>query len=390
MSTDRTRTRLALMSAVLLLATAAAPAAATRFLAFGDSITAGVGFDDCACQCLEACGYPHRLELLLRDAGVTAEITNAGFGGERTPEGLIRIDQELPGHDVLLLMHGSNDISREISLETTLFNLNVMAEKAEGRGMSVVHATLIPRIPTAVQDFDNVVNERLAWRLRELAYNRGRGLVDPFEVLGQVPNLFDTLYHPGNGDVVGHPNPEGFQRLAETFFDVIQGVDSVPPVLGLVSPLDGSRDVPANVELRIRLFDFGEGIDVAATELLVGGAPVSANKAGDTEILDLRYQAPGGFQGQVEVGYRTRDLANPRNQAERQVAKILIAGTSFLPGDINRDGRVDGADLLRLARAFGAQIGQPRYDPAADLDGNGVIDGMDLAILAENFGQSSL
>ena len=51
-------------------------------------------------------------------------------------------------------------------------------------------------------------------------------------------------------------------------------------------------------------------------------------------------------------------------------------------------GRVDGFDLVVLARAFGSVAGAPAYDPAVDLDRDGDIDGDDLAILAANFGQS--
>ncbi len=55
--------------------------------------------------------------------------------------------------------------------------------------------------------------------------------------------------------------------------------------------------------------------------------------------------------------------------------------------DIDTSGRVDGFDLIRLARAFGSTFGDPRYDAETDLDGNGTIDGIDLARLANNFGR---
>jgi lysophospholipase L1-like esterase len=373
--------------AALLVGLCALPAAATKYLAFGDSITEGVGFDDCACNCRDECGYPVRLERLLQQAGVQATVLNAGLGGERTAEGVVRIDQHLRGHDVLLLMEGTNDIFWHVSPETTLFNLNVMAEKAENRGLSVVHATLIPRTPQDPSDASNEVNERVARGVRRLAYDRGRRLADPFEVFGSIPDLFTTLYTPG--DVIGHPNPAGFQRLAEIFFDVVQEVDSVPPVVGLVTPPDGSVDVPAGAEVRVRLFDFGAGIDLSATDLLIGGEEVEATQLGDSRVLDLVYAPAGGLSGVVRVGYRATDRAEPPNMAERQVAELVVEGTTFLPGDLDRDGRVDGADLVRLARAFGARRGQPRFDAAADLDGNNLVDGADLAILAANFGLSS-
>lgn len=63
--------------------------------------------------------------------------------------------------------------------------------------------------------------------------------------------------------------------------------------------------------------------------------------------------------------------------------------TGALLADIDLSGRVDGLDLARLGRAFGASSGQPRYDAAADLDRNGTIDGADLALLAAFFGDRS-
>lgn len=54
--------------------------------------------------------------------------------------------------------------------------------------------------------------------------------------------------------------------------------------------------------------------------------------------------------------------------------------------DIDGSGRVDGFDLARLGRAFGALLGSARYDLAADLDHNGVVDGTDLALFAPEFG----
>jgi len=50
-----------------------------------------------------------------------------------------------------------------------------------------------------------------------------------------------------------------------------------------------------------------------------------------------------------------------------------------IPGDLNDDGVVNGADLAILAAAWGTA------DPIADLDGNGVVDGADLSILLSNW-----
>lgn len=375
----------------LSLVLAAPPAAAqTKYIAFGDSITEGTGFDEPGRQCPQECGYAARLEVLLDDAGMPSEVVNAGRGGERTPEGLSRLPQVLAeeGGDVLLLMEGTNDISRGISLETTRFNLDEMARRAADQGLSTIHSTLIPRIPDAQVDGDNEVNQRTNWAIRELAFERSRELADPFEVFRSHPNPFAELYHPG-GDPVGHPNPAGYDLMAEIFFDVIRGADSVPPVPGGLEPPDGARNVPANAVVRLRLYEFGAGIDQAATELLIDGDPVAASLEGSSRRLDLRYSPVTPFSGVVEVGYRSRDQAPAANQRERTLGTFIVQGTELLPGDVNDDGRVDGLDLVQLAIRFGTVDGDSRYARFVDLNRDDRIDGEDLAILARDFGRSA-
>ena len=379
---------LALAFALSALPAAVPLAAQTRYIAFGDSITEAEGTDDPSRPCPEDCGYPGRLEDLLEGAGMPSVVVNAGRGGETTLEGLSRLDSVLAqeGGDVLLLMEGTNDVSHFVSPETIAFNLEEMARRAANRGLETIHATLIPRVPDANVDAENEATQQVAWEVRELAYLRDRRLADPFEVFLNRPNVFAELYFAG-ADPVGHPNAAGYDLLARIFFDVIRGADSVPPVPGGLVPEDGASGVGPEAEVELRLYDFGAGIDVGATELLIDGAVVEAQKVGDRRILDLRYQ-PGGFSGVVEVGYRTRDLAAPANERERTLGSFSVQGTRFIAGDVNEDGRVDGIDLIEMALRFGSVNGGPRYGRHVDLNGDNVIDGADLAILASNFGRS--
>ena len=62
----------------------------------------------------------------------------------------------------------------------------------------------------------------------------------------------------------------------------------------------------------------------------------------------------------------------------------VLALTNF--GDVDSSGRTDGLDLIRLALAFGAIVGEDRYDADADINGDGIIDGFDLDLLVEFFG----
>jgi hypothetical protein len=67
--------------------------------------------------------------------------------------------------------------------------------------------------------------------------------------------------------------------------------------------------------------------------------------------------------------------------------RIGHVSTSSL-ADVNRDGIVDGVDILRIAVAFGAAPGAPRFLALADLDGDGLVDGDDLALAAADLSQS--
>jgi len=363
-----------------LAALAPAPASAqTVYLAFGDSITAG-SFDDPG-----EGGYPARLEDLLNARGRPAVVENHGLPGETTAEALSRIDDVLAlGGDVLLLMEGTNDI-KDLSIETIAFNVAQMAERAEARGLDVVHGTIIPRLPSAGIDGTNLRTGQFNGLIRHLAWENRRNLADPFHVfLHQTPDAFANLYADNF-----HPNAEGYDLLAEVWADVLTGRDEVPPVTGVVSPHDDQQNTPANSQIRIDLYDFGAGIAIAETELRIDGEPVAATIEGDERRQTIRYTPPQPWSGVVFVDLEARDRASPPNQRSGQLVQFVVEGAVFLSGDIDRDGRVDGADLVVLALSFGTQRGMAQFRGVADLNGDNRVDGEDLAILASNFGQRS-
>ncbi len=97
-------------------------------LAFGDSLTVGVGTTD-------AYSYPAVLAQL---SG--RKVIGAGVSGEETTQGLIRlplvIDEVNP--DLLILLQGGNDILRNKNLHNTKQNLAAMIELAQARSIQVV------------------------------------------------------------------------------------------------------------------------------------------------------------------------------------------------------------------------------------------------------------
>ena len=91
------------------------------------------------------------------------------------------------------------------------------------------------------------------------------------------------------------------------------------------------------------------------------------------------------------VGMRWRSAAGAtcRMSAQetwtRSFSKALALAASNR-GDLDGSGRVDIADLVRLALAFGARNGEEHFDAEADINGDGIVDGFDLNILSEFFG----
>jgi hypothetical protein len=69
--------------------------------------------------------------------------------------------------------------------------------------------------------------------------------------------------------------------------------------------------------------------------------------------------------------------------------RVQLAGASGLVGDINGDGKVDGKDIILVAKAFGSYPGHPRWNSAADLNGDGIVDALDVVIVAKNFGKTA-
>ena len=62
---------------------------------------------------------------------------------------------------------------------------------------------------------------------------------------------------------------------------------------------------------------------------------------------------------------------------------VTASTLSTLPGDLNRDGRVDRADLEIVVAAFGTS---PPADLRADVNGDGQVDVRDVAEVALYFG----
>jgi acyl-CoA thioesterase-1 len=201
----------------------------TRFMAFGNSITEGKIADGT----ILTNNYPEVLRGLLasRYTSQTIAMVNKGFGGEFTSTGAIRLTGELDSvrPQILLLEEGINDLSggNESSIGPMIENLRTMVREAQRQDVGVFLATLTPvRAGSPKGGAFNLLPEAND-RIRNLALSERATLVDLYLAFGGIAgSLIDT-------DGL-HPNAQGYQRIAETFFDRIRATLEGPLPIGPV------------------------------------------------------------------------------------------------------------------------------------------------------------
>jgi acyl-CoA thioesterase-1 len=215
-----------------------------RFLAFGDSVTEGFLREppdySTALRPLLIIPtetYPYKLESMLRTRyGVDdIEVINAGAGGETVLEGRNRIVSELRAAmpDVVLILHGYNDV-REIPTSDARDALRTIARAALNRGVEVVLATLFqvgddreksrPGSQKAISNLND--------RIPGLASSLGLGGVADLELAFG----FDRSLLGSDGL---HPNPSGYQLIAEVMRDeIIRRFEGIPDAPAPPAPVD--------------------------------------------------------------------------------------------------------------------------------------------------------
>jgi len=116
----------------VLFFTSPAPARTTEILAFGDSLTAGLGL-----PASEA--FPARLQARLRGEGIDVRVVNAGVSGDTTTDGLARLDWALADRpDLVILALGANDALRGIDPAIVRANLDAMIDKITATGAKML------------------------------------------------------------------------------------------------------------------------------------------------------------------------------------------------------------------------------------------------------------
>ena len=119
---------------VLLGAPAHAAERVLKIVAFGDSLTAGLGLPAGA-------AFPARLEAALKAKGHAVTIVNAGVSGDTASGGLGRLDWSVPDDaDAVILELGANDALRGVDPKTTKAALDAILGKLDARRVPVLLA----------------------------------------------------------------------------------------------------------------------------------------------------------------------------------------------------------------------------------------------------------
>ncbi|HYS92015.1 MAG TPA: arylesterase [Candidatus Acidoferrales bacterium] len=118
----------------LLLFTPCAGAAERVLVAFGDSLTAGLGVTP-------ENSYPARLQAKLRAEGYDYRVVNAGASGDTTAGGLRRVDWALKNKpDIVVVALGANDALRAQNLASVRNNLDGIVTRFQKAGAKVLLA----------------------------------------------------------------------------------------------------------------------------------------------------------------------------------------------------------------------------------------------------------
>jgi acyl-CoA thioesterase I len=175
-----------------------------RIVAFGDSLTAGLGV-----AAEEA--YPAQLQRRLDSEGFRYRVINAGVSGDTTAGGLRRVDWVLKSRpEIVILELGANDGLRGLRLEETRKNLERIVQRCRDASVVVVLAGM--KLPA---NYGLDYTKGFESMYPALATRYGLTLI-PFFLEGVAGS---TFLNQADGI---HPTREGYRIIAERISQTIK------------------------------------------------------------------------------------------------------------------------------------------------------------------------
>jgi len=181
-----------------------APSGRPLIVAFGDSLSAGLGAG-------EGHSFPDYLQAELDRLGYAYEVVNAGVSGGTTSGGLARVgDITAMKPAIVILELGANDGLRGLPVTATEANLDQIMTALAGAGAKIVLAgmTLPPNYgPAYIREFEKIFPRLAA---------KHRSALIPFLLEGVAGT---SRYMQDDGL---HPTAEGNRRVAQTVLKTLE------------------------------------------------------------------------------------------------------------------------------------------------------------------------
>jgi len=163
-------------------------------LAFGDSLTYGAGAS-------KGANYPSVLSVLSAHT-----VINAGISGEISSNGLSRLPALLDKHqpELLVLIHGGNDMLRKIPQQQTSDNLKQMINEAQQRNIKVVMLG-VPKFNLFLLSSSEIYQQ----------------VAEEYKVPVDLESLSHILSDNALKSDTIHPNDQGYRLMAENIYELL-------------------------------------------------------------------------------------------------------------------------------------------------------------------------
>ncbi len=192
---------------------------ADRFLALGDSLTFGTTSRH-GVRAIAGNNYVEKLQTLLSDRYFDQRpvVVNSGIPGEWAEDLENRYGDALRLHmpQVIILLTGANDLMArgEAAIPQATRAIENMARDAQRRGIGVVLSTLPPQRPGSTRGVASSEVVQLNREIRGLCARYGMACADVYTAMGGD-------FSPLIGADGLHPTLAGYDRMAETYYEVI-------------------------------------------------------------------------------------------------------------------------------------------------------------------------
>jgi hypothetical protein len=101
------------------------------------------------------------------------------------------------------------------------------------------------------------------------------------------------------------------------------------------------------------------------------------------QYYDIKVAA--NYSGNITV----RIIYDDSGMTPEEEASLKMGQIDLIPGDTNRDGKVELKDIYAVAKAYGSYPGHPRWNPACDINGDGKVELKDYYVTCKNYGKTA-